>query len=1572
MNPPLGGLDNVTDADSGAVTGIALTDADSTNGTWWYSTTVVPLWTAIAPNILANNNALLLPADANTRIYFQPDADFNGTVVDAIKFKAWDQAEGRPVASFADTVPTSSENAFSQANDKADITVTSVNDAPAGTDKTVTTPEDIDYTFTVADFGFTDASDAPDNFLSVTITTTSTVGTLYNNGVAMNDGDSISVADINLNKLVFKPVDNAFGTSYDSFTFQVRDDGGVANSGVDLDQSANRMTISVTGVNDTPERTNGAVNNLTVAEDSGTTSLGFGTLAYGPGGGSDESGQSLTYNVTVIPAAGLGTVRLADNTAVSTGSYSLADIQGMKFEAAADGAGSGTFTFTVTDNGTTDAVADPQILTESLTITVTEINDAPQRTAGAVNDLTVAEDSGTTSLGFGTLVYGPGGGSDESGQSLTYNVTVIPAAGLGTVRLADNTAVSTGSYSLADIQGMKFETAADAFGSGTFTFTVTDNGTTDAVADPKVLTESLTITVTPVNDAPKLTAPSPPLDYTEMDPATILDELATVVDIDSNDLENGILTIGFSTGGTTNDILSVKPGNTVTLSGTDILVSGTVVGTFSGGGSGSDLVIIFNINSTPDNVQKVIRQIAYNNTSAAPATSNRVVDFVLTDGDGKTSNTVQQVINFTDYNNAPIITLPGTANDFTENDPPIQIDPSATASDVDSLNFDTGTLTVSITVNGTVNDSLSIEAGGNVTISGTNVLVSGATIGTFSGGSSGSDLVITWNSLAIPSKVQEVLRQVSFSNSSVAPDTSSRTVSFTLTDGDGGTSATEEQLVNIIAINSTPTTSGLADVSVDEDAPDTVINLSTAFSDIDNPILTYTVQNNNNPGLVTTSAAGSSLTLGYAANRNGSADITVRATDAGGLFVEDTFTVTVKPVNDQPTTTGLADVSVDEDAPNTVIELYKAFIDVEDASLTYTVTGNTNTDLVTTAVAGSNLTLAYAEGLSGIADITVRATDSLGLFVEDTLRVTVNSVNDPPTTTGLADVTVDEDAPDTLINLSNSFTDSDDPTLTYTVTANSNSALVGATVSGNGLTLDYGADKNGAANITVRATDSGGLYVEDSFTVTVNPVHDAPTAVNLNSPETYTEDTPLNLIDITVSDPDGGNVTATLTLSNPAAGVLSTATSGGITATYDADTGIWRASGPVHSVNSLLAQATFIPAPESFENFSITVRVDDGITTPLTGVKPITGMPVGDTPRVDDITTDRLTQSGLIKITPNENDGAEITHFRVSGIHGGTLFLADGTTQINDGEYITVAQGQAGVRFTPLRTAEDTDGGFLVHSSQDGATVAAQSDAAACLVTVNEIEINPNEIDDGTSNPPLGNDNNDTTSDDSDQTPAEENTEPEPGETEQIIDENAGSREEGDFNDTAGQQQSVETSPLKIGIIPPSINFRPLEMSSLSPDFFQADPESGESFRDNLLRDSAKIVKKDVPREIVWGVDYKMTSILLNNTFDAMEQEAARDAVLEKTFIGSTIAATTSLSVGYVVWLLRSGMLLSSLLSSLPAWQIADPLPILTKLRAEDDAEDESIEEIIGDDDTGMDEETENRDDDKKDMDNLS
>ena len=76
-------------------------------------------------------------------------------------------------------------------------------------------------------------------------------------------------------------------------------------------------------------------------------------------------------------------------------------------------------------------------------------------------------------------------------------------------------------------------------------------------------------------------------------------------------------------------------------------------------------------------------------------------------------------------------------------------------------------------------------------------------------------------------------------------------------------------------------------------------------------------------------------------------------------------------------------------------------------------------------------------------------------------------------------------------------------------------------------------------------------------------------------------------------------------------------------------------------------------------------------------------------------------------------------------------------------------------------------------------------------------------------------------------------------------------------------------------------------------------------------------------------------------------------AETEKTYLASSIAVSTGLSVGYVFWLLRSGVLLAALLSSVPAWQFVNPLLVLdtsakrTRGKSQENLEDDSVEAMF-------------------------
>ena len=125
FNPPATGNNNVTDPDLGALTGIAIT-AVGGNGTWSYSLNNGATWLLVGTVSAAS--ALLLAADANTRLYFRPNANFDGD--STITFRAWDQTSGA-AGTKVDTTINGGTTAFSTATDTATIDVTPVNDAPS-------------------------------------------------------------------------------------------------------------------------------------------------------------------------------------------------------------------------------------------------------------------------------------------------------------------------------------------------------------------------------------------------------------------------------------------------------------------------------------------------------------------------------------------------------------------------------------------------------------------------------------------------------------------------------------------------------------------------------------------------------------------------------------------------------------------------------------------------------------------------------------------------------------------------------------------------------------------------------------------------------------------------------------------------------------------------------------------------------------------------------------------------------------------------------------------------------------------------------------------------------------------------------------------------------------------------------------------------------------------------------------------------------------------------------------------------------------------------------------------------
>ena len=141
------GGDRITDVDAGAVEGIAILGLSSGNGTWEYN--IGSGWTAVGS--VSDTSSLLLRA--SDRLRFVPDGMNADTAF--VTFAAWDQTSGAP-GTKVDASIYGGTTAFSEIVETAAIIVTAVNDPPAATNSTVTANEDTTYTFTAADFNFSD------------------------------------------------------------------------------------------------------------------------------------------------------------------------------------------------------------------------------------------------------------------------------------------------------------------------------------------------------------------------------------------------------------------------------------------------------------------------------------------------------------------------------------------------------------------------------------------------------------------------------------------------------------------------------------------------------------------------------------------------------------------------------------------------------------------------------------------------------------------------------------------------------------------------------------------------------------------------------------------------------------------------------------------------------------------------------------------------------------------------------------------------------------------------------------------------------------------------------------------------------------------------------------------------------------------------------------------------------------------------------------------------------------------------------------------------------------------------
>ena len=363
---------------------------------------------------------------------------------------------------------------------------------------------------------------------------------------------------------------------------------------------------------------------------------------------------------------------------------------------------------------------------------------------------------------------------------------------------------------------------------------------------------------------------------------------------------------------------------------------------------------------------------------------------------------------------------------------------------------------------------------------------------------------------------------------------SSYVFSVIVRDGNGG-QATSSLTVTVSDENDSPDFIGTPySASLDEDVPigTTVLQVSATDQDTSDT-LSYSLAGNNNSDFSIGSNSGiitTAVTLDYEAISSYS--LTVSVTD-GTVTVTQALSISVTDKNDAPAFTAAPySLTVQENTTsNSLLTVSATDQDTAD-TLNFLLLGSGSEFFsihLTSGVVALTTVLDYE--VTSLYTLTVRVSDSNGGVVTTSLTVTVSDANDSPQFLGIPySATVSENLPiaTDVIKISAFDADGGD-SLSYSLSGtnsghfqiSSSSGLVETTQ-----VLDY--ETVNYYSLTVSVSD-GSVSISTSLTLSVSNTNDAPYVTNLPGNVSVAEnDVTAAVIDVNASDPDGDNITFSL------------------------------------------------------------------------------------------------------------------------------------------------------------------------------------------------------------------------------------------------------------------------------------------------------------------------------------------------------------------------------------------------------------------------------------------------------------
>ncbi|WP_445013845.1 tandem-95 repeat protein, partial [Vibrio parahaemolyticus] len=732
--------------------------------------------------------------------------------------------------------------------------------------------------------------------------------------------------------------------------------------------------------------------------------------------------------------------------------------------------GADSFTYIVTSGGVSEST--------TVNVDVTPENDAP-----VAKDDTAITDEDTPV----TIDVLPND-TDVDGDKLSIESASVPKE-QGTVEVVNGKLV--------------FTPAENFNGDAEITYTVTDGQLTDEA--------KVTVTVNPVNDAPtikvdaveSITEDAVNTDtvvaaLTVRDTDTPEDQLAVSLENNSNGyfvlVGNEVKLTQAGVDAVNNDELNLK----------DLAISASVSDGVNPTASDSDSLVVNRVND-------------------APTVENAIADQVLSEDFA--TYTIDLNDAFKDSDSALNFSVSGNSNVLVSIENGIAtITPTADWNGSETLTFtatDPSNESISQTVNFTVAPVVDIKADSTNVVEDTPTIINVLGNDTFEG----ADKVVSLDAENSPKNGTVIVN----SDGTVTYTPDDNYVgedAFTYIVTSGGVSESTTVEVNVTPVNDAPVAKN--DISTTQEDTAVTIDVLSNDTDVDGDKLS--IQSATVPeaqGKV--EIVDGKLVFTPAENFNGDAEITYTVTD-GQLTDEAKVTVTVNPVNDAPTIKVDAVESITEDAVSTdtvVATLEVADTDTPEDQLTVSLENNSNGYFV---LVGNEVKLTQA-GVDAVnndelnlKDLTISASVSDGVnpTANDSDSLVVNRVNDAPTIKVDAVESITEDAvsTDTVVaTLTVRDTDTPEDQLTVSLENNSNGyfVLVGNEVKLTQAGVDaVNNDELNLKDLTISASVSDGVNptANDSDSLIVNRVNDAPTVENAIADQELSEDFASYTIDL--------------------------------------------------------------------------------------------------------------------------------------------------------------------------------------------------------------------------------------------------------------------------------------------------------------------------------------------------------------------------------------------------------------------------------------------------------------------------